>query len=204
MHDKLPVPSTNPAEEPDASVGYEGSGQLAPRIYVASLSDYNNGRLHGRWLDAARDSAAIRAEIQAMLAESSDPGAEEWAIHDYDEFGSWQVDEFDSIELVSRIARGIQQHGPAFAAWADVNEGEPERFDDFEAAYLGHYESAETYCYQQAEDFGYHAELEKLPVSLQSYVHIDYAAMARDLDAGGDLYVYPAPDGGVWLFDGNV
>ena len=204
MNDKPPMPSTNPVEEPGASVGYEGGRQATPRIYVASLSDYTNGRLHGRWLDAAREPAAIRTDIQAMLAESTDPGAEEWAIHDFDQFGSWRVDEFDSIELVSRIARGIQAHGPAYAAWADVHEGEPERFDDFEAAYLGHYESADTYCYQLADDFGYHAELEKLPESLRSYVHIDYAAMARDLDANGDVYVYPDPSGGVWLFDGTV
>jgi hypothetical protein len=26
-----------------------------PRIYVASLSDYNNGVLHGRWIDASSD-----------------------------------------------------------------------------------------------------------------------------------------------------
>ena len=37
-----------------------------PRIYVASLSDYNAGHLHGRWIDADQDPDAIREEIAAM------------------------------------------------------------------------------------------------------------------------------------------
>ena len=54
-----------------------------PRIYVASLSDYNTGRLHGRWIDASQPADAIREEIALMLAESKEPIAKEWAIHDY-------------------------------------------------------------------------------------------------------------------------
>jgi len=52
-----------------------------PRIYVASLADYNAGRLHGRWIDADRPAEAIREQIAQMLAESKAPVAEEWAIH---------------------------------------------------------------------------------------------------------------------------
>jgi antirestriction protein len=58
-----------------------------PRIYVASLSDYNAGRLHGRWIDAAQGVEAVEAEIVDMLGESRQLVAEEWAIHDYDDFG---------------------------------------------------------------------------------------------------------------------
>jgi len=52
------------------------------RIYVASLSDYNAGRLHGAWIDATQDADEIEAEVQEMLAASPEPIAEEWAIHD--------------------------------------------------------------------------------------------------------------------------
>lgn len=45
----------------------------SPRIYVASLSDYNNGLLHGVWIDAAQDADSIRDEINAMLMESKYP-----------------------------------------------------------------------------------------------------------------------------------
>jgi antirestriction protein len=198
--------STKPENPTEAGDGTERERELAPepRIYVASLADYNNGGLHGVWLNAAREPAEIRADVANMLAASKYPDAEEWAIHDQIDFGNWRVEEYDSFELVSRIARGIKEHGYAFAAWADVHDSDPERFNDFEAAFIGHFESVDTYAYQLADDFGYHAEIEKLPESMRSYVSIDYAAMARDLDAGGELYAYPDPSGGVWLFDGNV
>lgn len=43
------------------------------RIYVACLASYNNGRLHGRWIDASDDKAAMQAEVSAMLRESPYP-----------------------------------------------------------------------------------------------------------------------------------
>ena len=35
----------------------------SPRIYVASLSDYNAGRLHGVWIDAAEELDEIWSQI---------------------------------------------------------------------------------------------------------------------------------------------
>ncbi|WP_133131457.1 antirestriction protein ArdA [Legionella yabuuchiae] len=51
-----------------------------PEIYVACLASYNNGYLHGQWLDANQSEGAIMEDIQAMLEDSpvSDPG--DWAI----------------------------------------------------------------------------------------------------------------------------
>ena len=58
-----------------------------PRIYVACLAAYNNGILHGCWVDADQSFEDIWQEIRDMLASSPIPGAEEHAIHDYDGFG---------------------------------------------------------------------------------------------------------------------
>lgn len=52
-----------------------------PRIYVACLAAYNNGRLHGAWIDAAQGEDHVWACVRKMLAASPDPHAEEWAIH---------------------------------------------------------------------------------------------------------------------------
>jgi antirestriction protein len=48
-------------------------GMTSPRIYVASLADYNAGNLHGRWIDADQDEDTIHAEIAEMLRESKHP-----------------------------------------------------------------------------------------------------------------------------------
>lgn len=131
MNEKYPhTPGNENEPNQQEHPSHEAAQQPSPKVYVASLADYNNGVLHGVWIDAARDQADIQSDIDAMLAESKEPGAEEFAIHDYGDFGVCQIHEFDSIELVSRIARGIKEHGYAFAAWAEVNEGSPERFDD--------------------------------------------------------------------------
>jgi antirestriction protein len=47
-----------------------------PRIYVACLAAYNNGELHGEWIDADQSADAIRKEINKMLATSPEPNAE--------------------------------------------------------------------------------------------------------------------------------
>lgn len=43
------------------------------QIYAACLASYNNGRLHGRWIDAALGADHMRDEIAAMLRESPYP-----------------------------------------------------------------------------------------------------------------------------------
>lgn len=43
------------------------------RIYVACLASYNNGVLHGRWIDAQSDADAMQEEVSAMLRESKFP-----------------------------------------------------------------------------------------------------------------------------------
>ena len=200
-------PQTNPGDEapesPELQGGHETEPRPIPRIYVASLSDYNNAYLHGVWLDASRDPEAIHTDIQAMLSASRQPDAEEFAIHDYEGFGVCRIGEYDSIERVARIAQGIHEHGDAFAAWVYVSEGASERFNDFTEAYLGHYDSVTAYAEQLIDDLGYNDELDRLPESLRSYLRFDTDQLGRDLVFGGDIHVVPSPDGGVWLFDGR-
>ena len=100
--------------------------RLQPRIYVASLSDYNAGRLHGRWIDATQGVDAVQEEVNAMLAESREAVAEEWAIHDYDEFAGVRLGEWEDLARVCELAAALVAHGPAFAAWysgADADSG---------------------------------------------------------------------------------
>jgi antirestriction protein len=193
---------TEPKPQPEAAEHRETEPKPSPAIYVASLADYNNGVLHGAWIDAAREPEAIQADIDAVLASSREPNAEEWAIHDYEQFGRARVYEHDSIEQVSRIAKAIQEHGYAFSAWIDVFDGAPESFDmdSFHEAYLGHYDSVQDYVEQMADDLGYTAELDNLPEHLQPYVRFDTGALARDMELSGEIATVGDPNGGVWIF----
>jgi antirestriction protein len=200
----------SPHEQPDQDPNHpEQTPSTGPRIWVGSLSDYNNGTLHGTWLDAAREREEIQADIQAMLEAS--PGAaafgqpaEEWGIFDYEGFGPFRLDEHEDLEVVSRIARGIAEHGLAYAAYAEVMDGDPEALAGFADDYLGHHDSVEAYTEQLVEDLGYLQLLHQaFPPSLEQYVRIDTEALARDMQLRGAIHVLPATDGGVWIFRGD-
>lgn len=173
-----------------------------PRIYAASLSDYNAGRLVGAWLDAAVEADELAAGVQAMLAASPTPGAEEWAIHDYEGFGPLRLDEYESLETVASVARGIAEHGPAFAHFAALvgtsDSDELARFDD---AYLGHAESLTAYAEELLDELGYRSQIEAaVPEHLQPYIRFDIEGFARDLELSGDITTSDG-DGGVYVFD---
>jgi len=179
----------------------ESQNDLHPRIWVGSLADYNAGRLHGTWLDAAVDTDELVDGVQRMLASSQEPNAEEWGIFDFDEFGTYRVNEYDDLAQVARVARGIRDHGPAFAAWAELHDGDDAMLDGFEDAFLGAYDTAVDWAREVLEDGALEAELDRaIPDSLRAYVSIDYAAFVHDCQIGGDIDVEANPDGGVWIF----
>jgi len=62
------------------------------RIYMACLAAYNNGKLHGVWIDATQDLDDIQDQVNEMLEFSPEEGAEAWAIHDYEGYGSYNND----------------------------------------------------------------------------------------------------------------
>ena len=148
-----------------------------PRIYVASLADYNAGRLHGKWIDADQDADAIQTEVNAMLAESKEPIAEEWAIHDY-ELGGIQIGEWESFEKISTWATGIAEHGPAYAAWVANAPDYNIESDDFLEAYAGEFHSLSDFTTEIYD--GMYSETELGPLAM----YIDWDAVGRDLMIG--------------------
>lgn len=173
------------------------------RIYVASLSDYNAGTLHGVWIDlegASEDS--VFEQIEEMLAESpaakSGEIAEEWAIHDYDMEGL-TFGEGESISKLVEIAEAIHEHGSPFVAFLDNVGGDCVRAADvvasFQDCYVGQYDSLRAYAEELFDEM--HADALKAHPELAQY--IDYDSYANDLKCGGDVWTADAP-GGVYVF----
>ena len=163
-----------------------------PRIYVASLSDYTAGRLHGWWidLDPSMTGDDIREAIAAMLAASPEPVAEEWAIHDYDEMPN--LGEWPDLDTVAQVARGIAEHGDPYRAWCENQHYQTTDPDDFLDQYRGEYDSEQDYAEQFVDDVYTEEQLGELAA------YIDYERYARDLFF--DLTSIPAPGGGVYVF----
>lgn len=163
--------------------------QNTPRIYVASLADYNAGRLHGRWIDADQDAEAIHADITAMLAESREPIAEEWVIHDYENFGGLGLHEYESIDAVAEVACLLEEHGGVFGAVVD-HFGGLSHIDEakrcMEEGYRGAFRSLEDFAYDFVEDC-YGDSLKALPEFIRG--HLDYEGMGRDMEISGDVFM---------------
>ena len=179
----------------------ERERKVQPRIYVASLADYNEGHLYGAWIDAAQDEDELERAVKEMLERSPSPGAEEWAIHDYENLGPLRLDEFESLATVAQIAKGIAEHGPAFAAWAAHVGTDSEALDEFEDAYMGEWDSAVAFAEEMLDDMGHIEEIMRgVPEHLAPYVQIDYEGFVRDMVSNGELATVEKPDGGIYVF----
>jgi antirestriction protein len=198
VNNEPPIPTPRRLELVAGIEDHEHEQRTRPRIYVASLSDYNAGNLHGEWVDADQDVDELQAAVTAMLARSPEPIAEEFAIHDYEGFGPTYVDEYESLDRVAVLAHGIAEHGRAFAHWANyLGSADWDQLDRFDDCFLGQWPSAEEFAESLLDDMG--VDVDAIgPDVLQPYVRVDIDAFARDL--GADYFIAEDTEG-VYVFD---
>lgn len=151
------------------------------RIYVACLASYNNGTLHGEWIDATQGQDAIWRDVSQMLLRSPAEYADEWAIHDYEGFGSIHLSEYASFETVASYATFIEEHGDLGAKLVSYFGDLDDARDAIADHYAGQYDSLTDYAEQLTE------EMTQIPESLRFY--IDYEKMARDLEINDVLAI---------------
>ena len=102
------------------------------KIYIACLASYNNGHLHGNWIDASSDVEEMQEEVAKIMLSSpypnvtvecpdcdgmgrnpdrpcttckdthEVPSAEEWAIHDFDGLPS-SLGEYCGLQAVADV-----------------------------------------------------------------------------------------------------
>ncbi|MCG8419821.1 MAG: antirestriction protein ArdA [Proteobacteria bacterium] len=129
--------------------------ETSPRIYVACLAAYNAGHLHGAWIEADQDTDDLAAEIDEVLKTSPVTGAEEWAIHDFEGFGAFNVDEYESLEDVAKMANLIASKGAIVSAFVQAQGcGLDEAEAEFEERYCGAWESLTAFAEEYLSDCG--------------------------------------------------
>ncbi len=145
----------------------------APRIYVACLSSYVSGYLHGAWIDGDQDGDDIQAEIDKMLKASPALLPEEWEIHDHEGWGGIDPAQVDLDELVE-LAEILESHPVSFPAyWGNLDshmDDLPEIHRAFEESYRG--------CWPSLEDFCEENYCEDIPDHIGRYV--DWSAVAEE------------------------
>lgn len=176
------------------------------RIYVASLSDYNAGRLHGVWIDLeGLEKDDVWMVINAMLKRSKEPIAEEFAIHDYEGFMGYSLHEYESIDSVVKIAEFLGEHGEAGASYLDNDSTraqlEPSELEEaFIESYSGCWESEKDYAYDTVKELGFPNGGPRLDEDgLDSiYSYIDWEHVAQEFlmdgwshrDSEGNVHIF--------------
>lgn len=121
------------------------------RIYVADLAAYNNGFLHGVWIDATQGVDDIQEEINKMLACSPVEDSEEYAIHDYEGFGSYPLGEYEGLESAHEVACFIEEHSELGAELLAHFSSIDEARQAIEDNYCGCYSSLADYAQELTE-----------------------------------------------------
>lgn len=157
-----------------------------PRIYVACLASYNNGKLHGKWIDCNIDADYIQEKIEEILDTSTEPNAEEWAIHDYENWNGLKLYEHEDIDDLFQVAQLIGQHGKLFSELVS-HVGGIKHFEEaislIEQNYQGEFESLIDWAEQLLDDTG---SLSRLPDCLKCY--FNYESYANDCELSGDIF----------------
>lgn len=142
-----------------------------PRIYVACLSAYNAGNLHGAWIDCD-GTEDIGARITEMLAASPDPMAEEWEIHDYE---NWQgldprrVGDIDNLAEWGEALEDCEYLGEFLSHVGTEYFSDPgEAIEEYREAIYGVYDDRADFAADHAETMGLDA-----PDWLQGYIDWD-------------------------------
>lgn len=173
----------------------------SPRIYVASLADYNSGRPHGRWIDADQPAGAVREQIAEMLRQSKEPMAGQWVIHDYKGFGDLHLSKHEKdIDRIAEAAFLIKKHGPVFASLlkhlggiASIDKAR----HYMEHAYLGEYNRLSDYAIKYVWS-RYRDVLENLPDLVRH--NISYEGVANKMWQSGYVFTIKC-DGQIHVFD---
>jgi len=148
---------------------------LEPKIYVSCLAAYNNGYMHGTWIDALQDVDALHGDVKKILASSPIRNADEWAIHDYEGFGDIRIEEYTGLSEISELAVFLAEHGELGAAAYAYSNNIADALKMLEENYHGEFVSEEDFAYYWTHEM----DCREIPEYLEHY--IDYQVMARDL-----------------------
>lgn len=194
------------------------------KLYVACLASYNNGRLHGAWIDASAEADDMRADIATMLRASpfpnvmvecpdcegdgtethhnsetgetrvdtcqtckgagEVPSAEEYAVHDYDDFPN--MGEYPDLDAVAAMAELIEtaqaDHGISYDDFKPISDNWHGNIDDISNAldnFAGIFDTLRDYADEVADEA---LAADGIKEGSFAQRHFDYESHARDIE----------------------
>lgn len=188
--------SAKESPEPSAIVSY------LPELgfYCACLAAYNNGLLHGSWIDLelCGDIEDIQEAIDYVLKSSPEAGAEEYAVHDYAGFPDYLTgSEWPNFSALLEYKEAISE----FEGSGELASSEAFRLicedrratltsADFNDNYCGFYSDGAEYAQELASDTGSFNERMKWPLDCIDWDMAFDALEMTSFRANGGLYVF--------------
>ena len=160
--------------------------RLPPRPGIWVATDVES--FYGTWWDATGSPEVLRQRIGDGF------------IFDSLGFGDFVLDPDEDPAIVAAVAGGIAEHGPAFAAWAQLHDADTDLLAVFGDHYLGQFASFAELGLQLLSSTGWNPD--QLPEPLRRWVHVDYDAIGRAEIDTSRLLAIPSEGGGIYLFLG--
>lgn len=165
------------------------------RIYVASLADYNDGVLFGKWftIEDYDNAEELKDAIEEMLKESpylkwlgiskeaiEKHGASNWteyAVHDQEDLPDFLADteypDYEDFYKYLDLVDAVNQDEDAVLAYLDIIDFDSASVSHFNDSFIGKYKTKEDY----AEEYAFSCLC--IPEELERY--FDYEKLADDL-----------------------
>ena len=147
-----------------------------PAICVLCIASKEAGYLHGKWIDATLSAEEIHAAISALRACSPVAATKGYELHETKGFGSLQIDQAMSIQLIADLAAFITEYGQLGAAILDETNC---NIDEATTLITEHYYSDYRNTVEFAEYYLEDTRSDNIPAWLAPY--IDYEKLAYDL-----------------------
>ena len=163
------------------------------QIYVACLASYNSGVLHGEWITPKSDKDELQEQINKVLKSSPIEDAEEFAIHDYNDFPN--LGEYPGLDNIIKVQEAIDEHGQ-YIVNAFLDNWSVEDLDHIDEAYYGEYDSFSEFAQQLADD-----TIEGLNGNSTLASYFDYEKWERDLSY--DYHEGAGENGTSLIFNAN-
>lgn len=176
-----------------------------PRAWVGCLACYDAGHLVGEWVDgreaddSVNDAAFALATHEGIAPDEPISAHEEWWVMDHEGYHGLIESECSPAEAqaLAELLDALDEP-EAYAAFASYVGREYATPEDFEEAYAGEWDSLEDYATELADDVYRVDQRGQSDDVIARY--FDYAAFARDLELGGDVWTAPASGGSVYVF----
>lgn len=146
------------------------------KIFITSLQAYNNGELKGEWVSLPNDN------IEEICNKIKVNEYDELFITDFDTDLNIQINEFDNIEKLNKLAEQIEELDEyellGLNAYLENGENVEDAIEHAtDIIVYDNCSSMEDVAYQYAEESGL---IDEIPENLQCY--FDYKKLARDME----------------------